>query len=205
MTQNYASLYSLGRIAFLHISIKIIRIMRKIEFINLLANTFSSSKIINFLIFIVFAITMTAVLGARYYLFQSIIADDGTSKRDIIAPKTIKVIDTFKTEQNKKEIAQKVEPILTPAEDTYIKNNYATLVKAIEQIRSKNTNFVQKKEEMNLLFDFENNYYKDYILNYLINSNDERIHNTFKKAEKTLTNAELLAIIIKPEQRSLCP
>lgn len=162
--------------------------MRKIEFINLLANTFSSSKIINFLIFIVFAITMTAVLGARYYLFQSIIADDGTSKRDIIAPKTIKVVDTFKTEQNKKEIAQKVEPILTPAEDTYIKNNYATLVKAIEQVRLKDSSYVQKKEEMNLLFDFENNYYKDYILNYLINSNDERLNNTFKKAEKTLTN-----------------
>lgn len=76
--------------------------MRKIQLINLLADTFSSSKVINLLIFITFAIVMTAALGARYYLFQSIIADDGTSKRDIVAPKTIKVVDTFKTEQNKK-------------------------------------------------------------------------------------------------------
>ncbi len=162
--------------------------MRKIQFFNLLADTFSSSKIINLLVFIVFALVLTATLGARYYLFQSIISDDGTSKRDIIAPKTIKVVDTFKTEQNKKEIAQKVEPILTPAEDTYIKNNYATLVKSIEQIRTKDANYAQKKEEMNLLFDFENNYYKDFILNYLINSNDERLHGTLKKAAKTLTN-----------------
>ena len=162
--------------------------MRKIQLINLLAATFSSSKVINLLIFITFAIVMTAALGARYYLFQSIIADDGTSKRDIVAPKTIKVVDTFKTEQNKKEIAQKVEPILTPAEDSYIKNNYAMLVKSIEQIRAKQTNYTQKKEEMSLLFDFENNSYKDYILNYLINSNDERLHNTLTKAAKTLSN-----------------
>ena len=162
--------------------------MRKIQLINLIADTFSSSKVINLLIFITFAIVMTAALGARYYLFQSIIADDGTSKRDIVAPKTIKVVDTFKTEQNKKEIAQKVEPILTPAEDSYIKNNYAMLVKSIEQIRAKQTNYTQKKEEMSLLFDFENNSYKDYILNYLINSNDERLHNTLTKAAKTLSN-----------------
>lgn len=82
--------------------------MRKIQFFNLLGDIFSSSKIINLLVFIIFALVLTATLSARYYLFQSIISDDGTSKRDIIAPKTIKVVDTFKTEQNKKEIAQKV-------------------------------------------------------------------------------------------------
>lgn len=162
--------------------------MKKIQFTNMLADIFSSSKVINLLIFVSFAVILTATLGARYYLFQSIISEDGTSKKDIVAPKTIKVVDTFKTEQNKKEIAQKIEPILTPAEDTYIKNNYATLIKAIEQIRAKQTNYHQKKEEMMLLFDFENNYYKDYILNYLINSNDERLHNTLTKASKTLTN-----------------
>ena len=162
--------------------------MKKIQFINLLADTFSSSKIINLLVFVFFALVLTATMSARYYMFQSIISDDGTSKRDIVAPKTIKVVDTFKTEQNKKEIAQKVEPILTPAEDTYIKNNYATLVKSIEQIRAKQTNYAQKKDEMNLLFDFDNNLYRDYILNYLINSSDERLHATLKKAAKTLTN-----------------
>ena len=162
--------------------------MKKLQIANFMADMFSSSKVVNFLIFIVFALAMTAVLSARYYFFQSIINDDGTSKRDIVAYKTIKVVDTFKTEQNKKEIAQKVEPILTPAEDTYIKNNYALLIKAIDKVRAEKANYNQKKEEMSLLFDFENNYYKDYILNYLINSDNERLHNTFAKAQKTLTN-----------------
>ena len=162
--------------------------MKKLQIANFMADMFSSSKVVNFLIFIVFALAMTAVLSARYYFFQSIINDDGTSKRDIVAYKTIKVVDTFKTEQNKKEIAQKVEPILTPAEDTYIKNNYALLIKAIDKVRAEKANYNQKKEEMSLLFDFEDNYYKDYILNYLINSDNERLHNTFAKAQKTLTN-----------------
>ena len=79
--------------------------MKKLQLTNLLADTFSSSKVINFLIFVLFVVLMTAVLSARYYMFQSIINEDGTSKRDIVADKTIKVVDTFKTEQNKKEIA----------------------------------------------------------------------------------------------------
>ena len=162
--------------------------MKKLELTNLLADTFSSSKVINFMIFVLFVIVMTAVLSARYYMFQSIINEDGTSKKDVVAYKTIKVVDTFKTEQNKKEIAQKIEPILTPAEDTYIKNNYAVLIKAIDQVRAKNESYAQKKEEMKLLFDFESNVYQDYILNYLINSNDTRIHSTFNKARKTLEN-----------------
>jgi len=162
--------------------------MKKIQFMNQLADAFSSSKMLNLFVFLLFAIVMTGVLGARYYLFQSIISEDGTSKRDIVAHKTIKVVDTFKTEQNKKEIAQKIEPILTPAEDTYIKNNYATLVKSIEQIRNKNLNYAQKKEQISLLFDLNNKEYKDYIFNYLINSNEDRLKSTLLKANKTLAN-----------------
>lgn len=160
--------------------------MKKIEFANVLSDTFSSSKIINLVVFIVFALAMTTILGARYYLFQSIISDDGTSKKDIIAHKTIKVVDAFKTEQNRKEIAQKVEPVLTPAEDTYIKNNFATLVKSIEQVRTSNSNAAEKKEQMSILFDLQNNVYRDYLINYLTSANDELLHLTFAKAKKTL-------------------
>lgn len=162
--------------------------MKKIQFTNLLSDAFSSSKVINLVIFVLFALVMTLILGSKYYLFQSIINDDGTSKKDIVAYRTIKVVDTFKTEQNKKEIAQKIEPILTPAEDTYIKNNFATLVKAIEQIRAEKASYQKKKDDLSLLFDIEHNPYRDYIFNYLINSSDEKTHTTFIKAQKTLEN-----------------
>lgn len=162
--------------------------MKKIQFMNQLADTFSSSKMTNLFVFVLFALVLTIVLGARYYLFQSIIADDGTSKREIVANKTIKVIDTFKTEQNKKEIAQKVEPILTPAEDTYIKNNFTSLVKAIKQIRLENLSLAEKKEQISLLFDLKNPEYKSYIINYLVSSSNDRLQSTFSKASDTLLN-----------------
>lgn len=163
--------------------------MKKIKLTNLLADTFSSSKVLNFLIFLLFTIMLTGVLSARYFLFQSIIADDGTSKRDVAAYKTIKVVDTFKTDQYKKELAQKIEPVLTPAEDSYIINNFLALERNLMGIRAKTTDYQTKKDEMSLLFDFDNsNYYKNYILNYLINAKDERIENTFKKSKKTLDN-----------------
>ena len=162
--------------------------MKKIQFMNQLADTFSSSKMINLFVFVLFALVLTIVLGARYYLFQSIIADDGTSKREIVANKTIKVVDTFKTEQNKKEIAQKVEPILTPAEDTYIKNNFTSLVKAIKQIRLENLSLSEKKEQISLLFDLKNPEYKSYIINYLVSSSNDRLQLTFSKASDTLLN-----------------
>lgn len=48
--------------------------------------------------------------------FQKVI-ENGISKRDIVAQKDIKVIDTKKTEQHKKEVVQNVEPILTIISD----------------------------------------------------------------------------------------
>lgn len=163
--------------------------MKKVKFINLVADTFSSSKVLNLFIFLLFTILFTAVISAKYFLFQSIISDDGTSKRDIVAYKTIKVVDSFRTDQNKKEVSQKIGPILALAESSYIKNNFKDLEKSIKAIRAKENLYQTKKDELSLLFDFDStNYYKNYILNYLINGNDERVENTFRKAEKTLDN-----------------
>lgn len=161
--------------------------MKKIKLSNLLADTFSSSKVLNLLIFFLFTVLLTGVLSARYFLFQSIISDDGTSKREVAAYKTINVLDTFKTDQYKKEMAQRVEPVLTPAEDSYIKNNLTSLEKSLRDVRAKKVDYQSKKDEMSLLFDFDSsNYYKNYILNYLINGREEKVDNTFRKAEKTL-------------------
>ena len=160
--------------------------MKKIKFTNLIADTFSSSKILNFLIFLFFAIMLTAILSAKYFLFQSIINDDNTSKKNIVAYKTIKVVDTFKTEQTKKEVAQKIEPVLTPAEDSYIKNNFNSLERNITEIRKKNIDYNAKRDELNLLFDIDNNYDRSYVLNFLINAKDEKLATLFKKSEKSL-------------------
>ena len=62
----------------------------------------SSKKFRNALCFIVFTFLMTTLISSQNYFFQKVI-ENGISKRDIIAQKDIKVIDTKKTEQHKKE------------------------------------------------------------------------------------------------------
>ena len=79
---------------------------------------------------------MTITISSQNYFFQKVI-ENGISKRDIIAQKDIKVIDTRKTELHKKEVAQSIEPILTQAEDDFIVTGLETLQKSIIKIKSK--------------------------------------------------------------------
>ena len=86
----------------------------------------STKKFRNIFAFVLFATLMTACISSQNFFFQRVI-ENGISKRDIIAQKDIKVIDTKKTELHKKEVAQSVEPILTQAEDDFITSSLRIL------------------------------------------------------------------------------
>lgn len=120
-------------------------------------------------------------------LFQSII-ENGISKRDIIAQKTLTVEDVKRTEQHKREVAQKVEPILVPAEDDFIKSNLETLQNSIIQIRKKNSSEKEKIEELNVLFDLSGNPKKTFILDFLLHVDDASLREAFDKASLSLVN-----------------
>ena len=85
----------------------------------------SSKTFRNWFCFITFVTLMTAAISSQNFFFQKVI-ENGISKRDIVAQKDIKVIDTKKTELHKKEVAQAVEPILTQAEDDFIMTSLVT-------------------------------------------------------------------------------
>ena len=87
--------------------------------------------------FILFTLLMTVIISSQNVFFQKVI-ENGISKKDIVAQKDIKVIDTKKTEQHKKEVAQSVEPILTQAEDEFIATSLSTLQNSVMRIREKN-------------------------------------------------------------------
>ena len=93
----------------------------------------SSKTFRNVMCFIVFTFLMTVTISSQNYFFQKVI-ENGISKRDIVAQKDIKVIDTKKTEQHKKEVAQNVEPILTQAEDEFITTSLLTLQNSVKKI-----------------------------------------------------------------------
>ena len=128
---------------------------------------FTSSQTLRIFAFIAFTVLMTAVISSQNFFFQNII-ENGISKRDIIAQKTLTVIDVKRTEQHKKEVAQKVDPILAPAEDDFIKNNLQTLQSSILQIRRKDATPELKREEIGLLFDLSDNSKRDFIINFLL-------------------------------------
>ena len=126
--------------------------MNKLIFTTRIRDFFFSSQALKTAGFLLFTILMTAVIASQNFFFQTIV-ENGISKKDVIAQKTITVIDVKRTEQHKKEVAQKVDPILAPAEDNFIKTNLDTLENSIVLIRKKNATDDVKFEELALLFD----------------------------------------------------
>ncbi len=155
--------------------------------INNIKHFVTSAKLGYTVAFFAFVTLMTITVSSQNFFYKSII-ENGISKKDIIAQKTITVVDTDKTEQRKKEVASKVEPILTPTEDTYIKDNLTTLFSSISQIRKKDASMDTKKDELGLLLDISNITTKNYVIEYLLKSDDKAVQQIFDKTSLTLTN-----------------
>ncbi len=161
--------------------------MVKIEFVSKLRDMFSSAKFIKVVSFIGFTVLMTSVIASQNFFFQNII-ENGISKRDIIAQKTLTVEDVKRTEQHRKEVAQKVEPVMAPAEDEFIKTNLQTLQTSIMQIRKKDVPDSVKTEEIGILFDLSDNSKRNFIINFLLKADDNSLHEVFDKSNLTLSN-----------------
>ena len=161
--------------------------MNRLLFITKVRDLFFSRKALKVCGFLFFTIIMTAVIASQNFFFQGII-ENGISKKDIIAQKTLTVIDTKRTEQHRKEVAQKVDPILTPAEDDFIKTNLETLENSIWQIRKKDVPMDVKREEDSLLFDITDKSKKEFVISFLLKSEDTALREAFEKSTLTLQN-----------------
>ena len=142
----------------------------------------SSKKFRNTVCFIVFTILMTGAISSQNFFFQKVI-ENGISKRDIVAQKDIKVIDTKKTELHKKEVAQSVEPILTQAEDDFIISSLETLQKSIIKIREKDATEDIKAEEITILFEESPG---RGVVEYLLKTNETELNTLFERAKFAL-------------------
>lgn len=170
--------------------------MTQMKYIDNAIEFFSSSRVLKFLGFFAFVLAMSAIISSQNFFFKSII-ENGISKKDIIAQKTITVIDVQKTEFHKKEIAQKVNPILSPADDSFIKNNMAILQSSILQIRKKDVAASEKSDELELLFDTSEGYKRDYVIKYLLKIDEKTLRQVFDKANLTLSNILSIGITEK--------
>ena len=144
----------------------------------------SSKAFRNVFCFIVFTSLMTAAISSQNFFFQKII-DNNMALREVIAEKDIKVIDTVKTEQHRKEVAQNVEPILTQAEDEFITTSLTALQNSIVKIRKKGVNDSIKNEELGVLFDSTS---KKDLVDFLLRASDHDLQYVFDKSMVTLTS-----------------
>ena len=147
----------------------------------------TATQTLKVLAFLVFTLIITAIISSQNFFFQSII-ENGISKKDIIAQKTLTVIDVKRTEQHKKEVAQKVEPVFTSAEDDFIRNNLETLENSILQIRKKDVEPNVKEEELSILFDIQNTSVKNFVISFFLKSDEHTLRESFDKANLTLSN-----------------
>lgn len=161
--------------------------MQKNEYFERTKEFLSSSRVLKLLYLVTFTVLITCIIASQNFFFQSII-ENGISRRDIIAQKTLTVEDVKRTELHKREVAQKVEPILVPAEDDFIKSNLETLQNSIIQIRKKNSSEKEKIEELNVLFDLSGNPKKTFILDFLLHVDNASLREAFDKASLSLVN-----------------
>ena len=161
--------------------------MNRAEFISDIKEFLQSSITHKVVAFLGFTAVLTAVIASQNFFFQNIV-ENGISKRDIITQKTLNVVDVKRTEQLKKEAAQRIEPVLAPAEDDFIKNNLQTLQSSVWQIRKKDVLMSEKESEISILFDLTGNTQKDFIVNYLLKTDDASLQEVFEKAAMTLSN-----------------
>ncbi len=174
--------------------------MIKSEYINRTKEFLASSKVVKFLYLVSYSFLITAIIASQNFFFQSII-ENGISKKDIIAQKTLTVEDVKRTEQHKREVAQKVEPILVPAEDDFIKSNLETLQNSVIQIRKKSTTESEKIKELNVLFDLSDNPKKDFIIDFLLHVDDASLQESFDKASLSLVNILQVGIMEKDYEK----
>ena len=137
----------------------------------------------NGLCFFIFTALMAITISSQNYFFQKVI-ENGISKKDIVAQKDITVIDTKKTEQHKKEVAQNVEPIITQAEDEFITTNLLTLKNSVMKIREKDISEDTKLDELKVLFDESG---KKGLVEFMLKASDNDLISLFEKAQVTLS------------------
>lgn len=156
--------------------------MGKIEKILNKNGTFHSFAFLSVLAFLTVAVVITAILSSRYYLYQNII-ENGVSKKQIIAKRNIEVVDTQKTELVKREVSNKIRPVVTPVEDNYLKTSLQALQDNVKRIRNQNSKYDSKFKELCVYLEIQDNQKEEAVANYLLNATPQTLTATFGNAK----------------------
>lgn len=162
--------------------------MKKFNISKQISGLKSPSLLINGFLILLFLFTLTGILVTKYFFFQTIVGPDNTSKVMVTAPRNIEVIDYIKTEKRRREVAQKVNVIYSPADSIYIKNNLNEYIEEIKKIRISDNTEKEKQKSLETIFDISDSSLKAFVISYFLNADEEHLHKIFNSAETTLTS-----------------
>lgn len=151
---------------------------------------FQSSKPAAVTAFLLVAIIITSLLAVRYYLFQDIIKN-GIATKTIIAKNTFQVVDKQRTELIKREVANKIKPIIVPVEESYIESDLDRVISQIEKIKNEKSSNETKKKDLSNLLNINDLTRKNQSINYILSSDENTLNLAFSSTHQVL--AELLS------------
>ena len=163
------------------------------NFYNIFKNedVFHSSKPAAISAFLLVAIILTALLSIRYYLYQNIITN-GIAQKTIYAKNTFEVVDKQRTELIKREVANKIRPVVAPVEGDYIKIDLQKAIDDIERIKKENKSYQTKQKELFDLLEINDTERKNKAIAYILSTSDANLTSTFTNTKYILN--ELLNV-----------
>ena len=163
------------------------------NFYNIFKNedVFHSSKPAAISAFLLVAIILTALLSIRYYLYQNIITN-GIAQKTIYAKNTFEVVDKQRTELIKREVANKIRPVVAPVEGDYIKIDLQKAIDDIERIKKENKTYQTKQKELFDLLEINDTERKNKAIAYILSTSDANLTSTFTNTKCTLKKRNTL-------------
>ncbi len=166
---------------------------KTVEFIkNFIANNFlknedvlQGSKPANIVAFFVVAFIFTSLLSVRYYLYQNIISN-GIAQKTIYAKNSFEVVDKQRTELIKREVANKIRPVVTPVEGDYIKDDLQHVMDEIEKIKKERKTYQAKQKELFNILEISDAEIKNKAIAYILSSSDTNLSTTFTNTKYIL-------------------
>ena len=154
---------------------------------------FLSSKPVAFTAFLIVAIVFTALLCIRYYLYQNI-TENGVAQKTIYAKNTFEVVDKQRTEMIKREVANKIRPVVVPIESEYIKSDLQQLIDEIEKIKENKKSYQARQKELMDLIEINDVKRKNEVISYILNSTDSNLQSVFTQTKYVLNEVLSLGV-----------
>lgn len=148
------------------------------------------------------SLLITTILAFKYYSSQKFY-ENGISKRDVIAKFDFDVTDSRKTEFQRRERANKVRPIVTPIDETYVKNSLRNFEQEVKNVKETDISADEKYAKLIQMLEINNPDKERAVTRFLLSASVNEIEDIFTNSNYALAHvlAEGITDVEFPELR----